>query len=449
MQENRLGKEKVSKLLLGLAVPAILAQIITLLYNLVDRIYIGKMADGTIAMAAVGIVAPIIMIVNAFSNMLGRGGAPLASISMGHHDNDTAEKYLGNSFSMLIISSLLIMVVVLVFNEPILTLFGAREATMDYAKDYLVMYIIGTVFVQVTVGMNYYITTQGFAKVAMISTSIGGVLNIILDPIFIFTFDMGTKGAALATIISQFASFIWVLSFLFGKRTILKIKMKNLIPDMKILKRIITLGSSPFFMTASEGVLNICFNNQVLVYGSDIAVSAMTVLFSIMQILSLPVEGLAQGTQPIISYNYGAGRYDRVSETIRLARIIAIIYTFSMTSLILLVPNVFISIFNDSKELYAVAIPMLRIYIAGGFFTGVFSIMQQTYNSLGEGKRSLFFATLRKGILLIPLIYILPLITPFGLYAVVLAEPISDITSAIANLFYFDRFIKGKLKRIA
>ena len=445
MAESKLGTEKIGKLLASLAIPAIAAQIITLLYNLVDRIYIGKMADGTIAMAAVGIVAPIIMIINAFSNMFGRGGAPLASISMGSHDYKKAERYMGNSLSMLLITSVIIMIIVLLFNEEILYLFGARTATMGYAKDYLVTYIFGTIFVQVTVGMNYYITTQGFAKTAMISTSIGGILNIILDPIFIFTLDMGVMGAALATIISQFASFIWVILFIFSKRTILKIRKEYLIPDTKILKQIIVLGSSPFFMTGSEGILNICFNNQVLAYGGDIAVSSMTVLFSIMQILSLPVEGLAQGTQPIISYNYGARRFDRVKRTISLARIIAIIYTSSMTILILSLPTLFIGIFNDSQELFSVCVPMLRIYIASGFVTGIFSIMQQTYNSLGEGKRSLFFATLRKGILLIPLIYILPLITPFGLLAVVLAEPISDIASAIANFFYFNKFIKRKL----
>ena len=445
MADSKLGTEKIGKLLASLAIPAIAAQIITLLYNLVDRIYIGKMADGTIAMAAVGIVAPIIMIINAFSNMFGRGGAPLASISMGSHDYKKAERYMGNSLSMLLITSVIIMIIVLLFNEEILYLFGARTATMGYAKDYLVTYIFGTIFVQVTVGMNYYITTQGFAKTAMISTSIGGILNIILDPIFIFTLDMGVMGAALATIISQFASFIWVILFIFSKRTILKIRKEYLIPDTKILKQIIVLGSSPFFMTGSEGILNICFNNQVLAYGGDIAVSSMTVLFSIMQILSLPVEGLAQGTQPIISYNYGARRLDRVKRTISLARIIAIIYTSSMTILILSLPTLFIGIFNDSQELFSVCVPMLRIYIAGGFVTGIFSIMQQTYNSLGEGKRSLFFATLRKGILLIPLIYILPLITPFGLLAVVLAEPISDIASAIANFFYFNKFIKRKL----
>ncbi len=445
MAESKLGTEKIGKLLASLAIPAIAAQIITLLYNLVDRIYIGKMADGTIAMAAVGIVAPIIMIINAFSNMFGRGGAPLASISMGSHDYKKAERYMGNSLSMLMITSVIIMIIVLLFNEEILYLFGARTATMGYAKDYLVTYIFGTIFVQVTVGMNYYITTQGFAKTAMISTSIGGILNIILDPIFIFTLDMGVMGAALATIISQFASFIWIILFIFSKRTILKIRKEYLIPDTKILKQIIVLGSSPFFMTGSEGILNICFNNQVLAYGGDIAVSSMTVLFSIMQILSLPVEGLAQGTQPIISYNYGARRFDRVKRTISLARIIAIIYTSSMTILILSLPTLFIGIFNDSQELFSVCVPMLRIYIAGGFVTGIFSIMQQTYNSLGEGKRSLFFATLRKGILLIPLIYILPLITPFGLLAVVLAEPISDIASAIANFFYFNKFIKRKL----
>ena len=441
MENNRLGTEKVSKLLLSLAAPAICAQIVTLLYNLVDRIYIGWMADGMLVMAAVGICAPIVTVVTAFTGLLGRGGAPLAAIRVGEGKKPEAEAYLGSSFSMLVFSSLAITLLVLLFREPLLILFGASENTLAYAEDYITTYIIGTLFVQLTVGMNYYITTQGFAKTAMVTTMLGGVLNIVLDPLFIFTFGMGVQGAALATVISQFASFVWVMAFLFGKRTQLKIHPGNLRPRFLVLRQIVVLGSAPFFMSLSEGLLHICFNNQARRFGGDVAVSAMTILFSLFQFILLPVEGVSQGSQPIISYNYGARLYHRV----RIAVACNLLFTVVATALILLFPGAFIRIFNSDPELLAAGIPMLRVYAACLFVHGANSTFQQTYNSLGEGKKAFFFAFFRKIILLIPLLYLLPEILPWGVLAVMLAEPISDLLTTVTNALYFRRFLRQKL----
>lgn len=444
-KEQRLQSGKISMLLFSLAMPAICAQIVTLLYNLVDRIYIGRMEDGALAMAGVGICAPIVTIVTAFTGLFGRGGSPLAAISMGKKNNKEAEKFLGNSFSMLVISSLLVTVCVLIFKEPLLRLFGASDNTIAYADEYLSIYCIGTVFVQLTVGMNYYITTQGFAREAMLTTMIGGILNIIFDPIFMFAMNMGISGAALATVLSQLVSFIWVMFFLLGKRTILKLHFRNFKPDLSILKRIVILGASPFFMSASEGVLHICFNNQVLKYGGDTAVGAMTILFSMFQFLLLPVEGVAQGSQPIIGYNYGAGEFKRVRDTISLAIKITLSITMIGTGVIVLFPEMFIRIFNGDPELVAVGGNMLRVYIFGCFILGANSTFQQTYNSLGEGKSSFFFAFYRKIILLIPLLFILPALFPWGVMAVVLAEPISDTITTVTNAIYFRHFLKKKL----
>lgn len=445
MENNRLGTKKVSKLLLSLAAPAICAQIVTLLYNLVDRIYIGWMADGMLAMASVGICAPIVTVVTAFTGLLGRGGAPLAAIRVGEGKKPEAEAYLGSSFSMLVLSSLAITILVLLFREPLLILFGASENTLAYAEEYITTYIIGTLFVQLTVGMNYYITTQGFAKTAMVTTMLGGVLNIVLDPLFIFTFGMGVQGAALATVISQFASFVWVMAFLFGKRTQLKIRPGNLRPRFSVLRQIVVLGSAPFFMSLSEGLLHICFNNQARRFGGDVAVSAMTILFSLFQFILLPVEGVSQGSQPIISYNYGAKLYHRVRQTVRIAVVCNLTFTVVATAFILIFPGAFIRIFNSDPELLAAGVPMLRVYAACLFVHGANSTFQQTYNSLGEGKKAFFFAFFRKIILLIPLLYLLPEILPWGVLAVMLAEPISDLLTTAANALYFRRFLRQKL----
>lgn len=445
MENQKLATWNIPRLLWSLALPAICAQIVTLLYNLVDRIYIGRMQHGAIYMAAIGICAPIITVVAAFTGMFGRGGSPHAAIHMGRQDNATAEKFQGNSLCMLLLTSVILTFGVLAVKTPLLRLFGASDQTLPYAESYLTIYMLGTVFVQVTVGMNYYITSQGFAKTAMITTVLGAVLNMALDPVFIFAMNMGVAGAALATIISQFASFAWVLVFLLGKKPALRIRAENLRPDWIILKKIIMLGSAPFFMSASEGILHVCFNRQVYSYGGDLAVSAMTILFSMFQFVLLPVEGVAQGSQPIIGYNYGSEATHRVRAVIKLALIANSMFTVIMTGIILLAPQVFIRIFNSDPELTALGSKMLRIYMFGMFTVGANSTFQQTYNSLGEGGKSFFFAFYRKVILLIPLIYILPRFLPWGVSAVVLAEPISDILTALTNAAYFQRFIKKKL----
>ncbi|HIU13322.1 MAG TPA: MATE family efflux transporter [Candidatus Fimiplasma intestinipullorum] len=440
---ERLEKEKISKLLLSMAIPAILAQLATLIYNMVDRIYIGQLPDGSLGIAGIGLCTSIITIITAFTNLFGRGGAPLASIHMGEKRTDLAERIMGNCFFDLVISSIIITVILLVFGEDLLFLFGASENTIRYAMDYMGIYCLGTLFVQLSVGMNYFINAQGYTKFGMLTLMIGGVLNIILDPIFIFVLGLDVKGAAIATVISQCVSCLWVMQFLTGKKTNLKIRRQYFRVDMPILKRVLGLGFSPFFMSASEGVLQVSFNRQLLFFGSDLAVSAMTIISSLAQIVTLPVEGIAQGTQPIISYNYGAKNYTRVRKTMKLAMVVALGYTLLSVSVMEGLPRLFISLFASDPELIELTMPMLRVYILGLSVLGANSIFQQSYTSLGFGKTSFFFAFYRKVILLIPLIYILPSILSWGVYAVMLAEPISDMLTTFTNAIAF-RFFKKK-----
>lgn len=442
---DRLANEKISSLLLSLAIPSILAQLATLIYNMVDRIYIGRLANGSLSIAGVGLCGSIITIIMAFTNLFGRGGAPLASIRLGEGNQKQAEKILGNCFCLLILSSIIITLILNLFGTQILTLFGASKNTLPYAMSYLRIYSFGTIFVQLTVGMNYFINTQGFAKFGMMTLLIGGILNIILDPIFIFMLNMGVAGAALATVISQFVSCLWVLKFLFGKKTTIKIKKENLVLDFKIVKRILELGFSPFFMSSTEGILQMSFNRQLLFFGGDIAVSAMTIMLSLNQMLSLPMEGIAQGAQPITSFNFGAKNYRRVKDTISLA--IKASLTFSIVAVVImeLFPGLFVNLFTTDPQLIELASWMLRIYVFGFIIMGANSTFQQTYTSLGFGTRSFFFAFYRKIILLIPLIYILPLFIENGVLAVMLSEPISDIITTLTNGFFFKRFIKKEL----
>lgn len=445
MEQDRLKSERIPRLLFSLALPAICAQIITLLYNLVDRIYIGRMEDGLLAMGAIGICAPVVTIVTAFTGLFGQGGSPLAAIRMGGGDKEGAEKYLGASVSSLVLTSFIITAVVLAAKRPLLKLFGASEAILPYADGYMSVYCLGTVFVQITVGMNYYISTQGFARTAMVTTMLGGLLNIALDPLFIFVLGLGIRGAAMATVLSQFASFVWAAWFMLGRKSLLRIRIANLKPDTGTLKEIMVLGSAPFFMNASEGIMTICFNTQVQRYGGDTAVSAMTILFSVFQLMLLPVEGVSQGSQPIIGYNYGAGETGRVKETIRLSLAATLAFTMGVTGLVMIWPEAFIWIFNTDPELMEMGKRMLRVYVAGMFVMGANSTFQQTYNSLGEGKKAFFFAFYRKIIIMIPLIYILPALLPWGAFAVVLAEPVADLLTTGTNAVYFSRFVRKKL----
>ena len=443
---ERLENEKISTLLISLAIPSILAQLTTLIYNLVDRIYIGRLPNSSLAIAGIGLCTSIITIITAVTNLFGRGGAPLASIRLGEKNTEEAQKILGNCFKSLMITSIIIIVILNLFGTQILMLFGASENTLDYALQYLRIYSWGTIFAQLSVGLNYFINAQGFAKYGMFTLLLGGILNIILDPVFIFLFDMGVAGAAVATVISQFVSCLWVLGFFFGKKTMLRLTKKSLEYDLNVMKRVFGLGLSPFFMSSTEGILQVSFNRQLLFYGGDIAVSAMTIMMSMSQILSLPMEGIAQATQPIISYNYGAGKYDRVKKTILLALKAALTYSIVGVLLMELFPSLFVQLFANDPELVELASWMLRVYVFGFIIMGANSTFQQTYTSLGFGKRSFFFAFYRKIILLIPLIYFLPNVISNGVLAVMLAEPISDLLTTITNSFSFKSFIKKHLQ---
>ena len=443
---ERLENEKISTLLISLAIPSILAQLTTLIYNLVDRIYIGRLPNSSLAIAGIGLCTSIITIITAVTNLFGRGGAPVASIRLGEKNTEEAQKILGNCFKSLMITSIIIIVILNLFGTQILMLFGASENTLDYALQYLRIYSWGTIFAQLSVGLNYFINAQGFAKYGMFTLLLGGILNIILDPVFIFLFDMGVAGAAVATVISQFVSCLWVLGFFFGKKTMLRLTKKSLEYDLNVMKRVFGLGLSPFFMSSTEGILQVSFNRQLLFYGGDIAVSAMTIMMSMSQILSLPMEGIAQATQPIISYNYGAGKYDRVKKTISLALKVALTYSIVGVLLMELFPSLFVQLFANDPELVELASWMLRVYVFGFIIMGANSTFQQTYTSLGFGKRSFFFAFYRKIILLIPLIYFLPNVISNGVLAVMLAEPISDLLTTITNSFSFKSFIKKHLQ---
>lgn len=450
-QQNNLGEGSVGKLLFDLALPAIIAQLVNLLYNLVDRIYIGHIpGEGDIALTGLGLCAPIIMIVTAFANLFGAGGAPRAAIAMGKNDIKSAEKILANCFSLLVIGAVCITFIAEIGGEPLLRLFGASDNTLPYALSYMRIYVAGTIFVMISLGLNTFITTQGYAKTAMKTTLIGAICNIILDPIFIFGFHMGVQGAALATIFSQCVSAIWVLRFLTGNRTKLKIRKENLKVEASVALPVMALGIAPFIMTATESVLNVAFNSSLSKYGGDVAVGAITIISSIMQLQFMPVQGLSQGAQPIISFNYGAKKMDRVQKTYRLLLISCLTYTMIFWIIVSLFPETFAAIFNSSSpELISTTVWALRIYMAGSGLFGIQMAVQQTFVSLGQAKLSLFIACLRKIILLIPLIYLLPYFFADKVFAVFLAEPIADIISVTVagTLFLLNiNKILGKVK---
>lgn len=439
---TNLGSGSVGKLLFKLAVPAIIAQVVNVLYNIVDRIFIGRIPNGHIAMAGVGVAFPIIMIISAFSALMGVGGAPLAAIKMGENNNDEAEKIISNSFTMLILLGIILSLVFIIFKEPMLWAFGASNETIKFANDYLSIYLIGTVFVQIVLGMNPFINTQGFAKVGMGTVMIGAAINIVLDPIFIFGFNMGVKGAALATILAQVVSAIWVLFFLFGNKSILKIRKKYLVPDLKIILSVIGLGVSPFIMQSTESLVLISLNNKLQIYGGDLAVGAMTIMSSIMQMTFLPLMGLTQGAQPIISYNFGAKQLDRVKQTFKLLFISCVAYTSVLGMLLMKFPEVFVSIFNNNAEIVEITSWSIRIFFIGLFFIGAQIACQQTFLALGQSKISLVLALLRKIVLLIPLIFILPNFFKDKLKAVLIAEPVADILASIVTSVCFIVFYK-------
>lgn len=448
-QEVDLGKEPVGHLLFILAVPAITSQVVNALYNMVDRMYIGHIPEvGSAALTGVGVCFPIIMIISAFAYLFGMGGAPRASIFMGKKDNDTAEKILGNCTTSLMIIAVLLTVLVLIFQEPLLYLFGASENTIGYAMDYMTIYAIGTIFVQLTLGLNAFISAQGFSKISMLTVVIGAVTNIVLDPIFIFGLNMGVQGAAVATVMSQALSAIWAFWFLSGKNTILKLKRRNLKINFHILLPCIALGVAPFAMQATESVLVLCFNSSLLKYGGDLAVGAMTILSSVMQFAMLPLQGLTQGGQPIISYNYGAKQGDRVQKAFKLQTISCFSYSSILWLLIMIFPSLFVAIFTSDPQLTEITIWALRIYMAGVLLMGIQISCQQTFIAFGNSKKSAFLAVFRKILVLIPLIYILPMVISDQVFAVFLAEPIADTIAVLttSTMFYFE--MKNKMKEM-
>ena len=455
-QATDLGKGKISKLLLQLALPAIIAQIVNVLYNIVDRVFIGRIPEvGAQAMAGVGVAFPIIIIVSAFSALIGGGGAPLVAIKMGQKDKEGAEKILSNSFTSLIVIGVILTVGFLIFKRPILMAFGASPATIDYALQYLTIYLFGTIFVQIALGLNPFINAQGFAKISMMSVMLGAVINIILDPIFIFTFNMGVRGAALATLIGQMASAIWVLKFIL-KDSPLKLRKEFLIPEAKVILGVMALGIAPFIMQTTESLVIVSMNNQLGKFGElmgvgggDLAIGSMTIMSSIMQIILLPLIGISQGAQPIISYNYGAKQYGRVKATFKLLLTCCMGYTTLMWAGLMAMPTVFVKLFNDSPELIQITSWSIKLFFAGIFVLGAQVACQQTFLALGQAKMSLMLALLRKVFLLTPLIFILPSIMKQDqLMATYLAESVADVLAATTTITCFIIFYKKTLSKI-
>lgn len=437
-----MGTERVPKLLAQLAIPAVVAQIINLLYNIVDRIYIGHIPEiGADALTGAGLFMPILMLINAIAMLAGAGGAPRAAIFMGKQDHKTAEKILGNCFALLLMLSVVLTAVFYAFAPRLLVLFGASEATLPYGVEYSRIYILGTVFVLIVMGMNPFISTQGFAKISMLTTVIGAVVNIILDPIFIFAFRMGVKGAALATVLSQAVSAIWILCFLSGNKTILRLRKENFRLRCVIILPCLGLGVSSFVMMATESILSISFTSSLSDYGGDIAVGAMTIITSVCQLIVMPLQGICQGGQPIMSYNYGARNDKRVKEAFKCQFVVCAVFSILCWAAMLLIPQVFSGMFTNDSALATYAARAIRIYMAGIFALGFQICCQQSFMALGQAKISLFLACLRKIVLLIPLIYILPNFFSDQVFAVFLAEPISDILAAsVTTIAFFSRF---------
>ena len=449
-EKDFLGKEPIGKLLRSLAIPTITAQLINMLYNIVDRIYIGHIPEsGALALTGVGVCMPLIMIVSAFAALVGSGGAPRASIHMGKQDYDQAEKILGNCFTLQVVISAILTAVLFLFNRKFLLAFGASENTIEYAVSYMNIYSLGTIFVELTLGMNMFITAQGFAKTGMLSVLIGAVCNIVLDPVFIFGMHMGVRGAALATVLSQACSTIWVLAFLTGKKTRLKIRLRNMGLTPSVILPCVALGAATFVMQSSESIISICFNSSLLKYGGDIAVGAMTILTSAMQFAMLPLQGLGQGAQPIISYNYGAQNAERVKGAFQLLLKVSLIYSTLIWLFVQVVPQAFAGMFTSDAELLAFTSRALRIYMACVFMFGIQIACQMAFTSIGFAKESIIVAVTRKFILLIPLIYILPhVLTGNQTFAVYTAEPVADFLAVTFTALLFRRQFKKALSSL-
>lgn len=439
-QSDRLGTAPVTSLLFQLAIPTVLAQLVNLLYNIVDRMYVGRIpGSGSLALAGLGVTFPITILISAFSCLVGMGGASRMSLAMGNQDTERAKKILNNSMAMLLVFSIVLSTVFSVTKRPILLAFGASENTLPYADAYLTIYLLGTIFVQIAFGMNQFITNQGFTKISMATVCIGAVINIILDPIFIFVFHMGVQGAALATILSQCVSALWVLKFLSGKKPAITLQLRYMKFEKEILLSIFSLGISPFVMQATECLIQLTFNNGMLRYGNDLYVALMSILFSLMQVIWLPMQGFSQGAQPIIGYNYGAENIVRVKKTFQLLWCINLTFSFTVILLLELFPAFFLGLFTNDAEIIQMGIPAVRVFMFSMAIMGTQSACQQTFLALGEAKISMFLALLRKVILLFPLALILPHVGGLGVWGLFLAEPISDFLAACTTtiMFYF------------
>ncbi len=433
-----MGSGSVKKLLLKLAVPAVLGQLVNLLYNIVDRIYIGHIPEiGGAALTGVGLFSPILMLITAFAMMMGSGGAPLAAISMGKQDNDRAEKIMANCFTVLLIFSVILTAALYYLAPTLLRFFGGSDVTLPYAVEYGRIYILGSVFVLIVMGMNSFITTQGFAKIGMLTTVIGAVCNIVLDPIFIFALDMGVAGAALATVISQALSAVWIVLFLTGKRTVLRLKLSNMRLQGKIIGPCFALGISTFVMLSTESILSISFTNSLYRFGGDVAVGAMTILTSLNQLFTMPLTGFCMGGGPVISYNFGAGKNDRVREAFFTQFAMCVGYALLFWGALMIAPRFFAEIFTSNAELIIFTPWAIRVFLVCGFSVGFQISCQQSFMALGQAKVSLLMACLRKIVLLIPLIFILPNFFTNQVFAVFLAEPVSDVIAAAVTTIVF------------
>ena len=427
-QDQRLGTEPIGRLMVQMAVPAVAAQLINVLYNIVDRVYIGHIAGyGDMALTGVGVTFPIIMLISAFSAFAGMGGAPLASILLGKQDYDGAEDILGNSAGLLVIFSVILTTFFMLFKTPILYAFGASDNIIGYARDYITIYLIGTIFVQFALGLNTFISGQGQAKTAMLSVLIGAVINILLH--------MGVRGAALATVISQAVSAAWVVRFLFSGRSVIQLRISKMKLKKELVGKIAALGVSPFIMQSTESLVSITLNSGLQHYGGDLYVGTMTIMTSVMQLIIVPVQGVAQGVQPIISYNYGAGNADRVKSAFTRLLTVCFLGTFVLAGVAVAAPEVYAGIFTDNARLIELTCQVMPVYFLGITIFGIQCSCQSTFLALGQAKVSLFIALLRKVILLIPLAVILP--RTMGVMGIYRAEPIADVISVITTAVLF------------
>lgn len=442
--QNKLATAPIGKLVISLALPAVVAQLVNVLYNIVDRIYIGHIEGvGSVALTGLGVCLPIITLIAAFSNLIGAGGAPLAAMEMGRGNNNKAERILGTGVFTLIVMSIILSAFFFILKKPILLMFGGSENTLPFAMDYLSIYLFGTIFVQISLALNTFIACQGFSKIAMSSILIGACINIVLDPVFIFFLDMGVRGAALATIIAQASSSIWIIHFLTSKKSILKIRKKYLKLDRELIKSIFALGISPFIMTATESLVAIVLNSGLQYYGGDVYVGTFTIMNSVMQMVTIPVGGFTNGCQPIISYNFGAENYDRIKQAFKKVFSIVVVCTFSCMIIIMIFARPIASIFTNDLELIDLVAKIMPMFLAGVGIFGVQMACQSTFIGLGQAKQSFFLACLRKLILLIPLALILPI--KFGVMGIYYAEPIADISAAIVTGLMFRSYFKKNI----